>query len=86
MMDVSASEMEAFDAEPVVLGGFVLFDISARFEGGEQAKDVVLVQFESFGKFGYAKFIDLAEELLEDVERVRDRLYNVVGFVAADHW
>jgi hypothetical protein len=85
MMDVSASEMEALDPEPVILGGFVLFDIAARFERGEQTKDVVLVQLEPFGKFGYAKFVNLAEKLLEHVERMRDRLDDVVGFIAADH-
>ena len=84
-MYVSASEMEAFDPEPVVLGRFVLFDIAARFECGEQAKDVVLVQLEPFGKFGYAKFIDLAEKLLEHVERMRDGLDDVICFIAADH-
>src|SRR5713226_9425466 len=85
MMDVSASEMEAFDPEPVVLGRFVLFDIAARFERGEQAEDVIFVQLEPFGKFGYAKFIDLAEELLEHVEGMRNRLDEVVGFIASDH-
>ena len=85
MMDVSASEMQALDAEPVIFGRFVLFDIAARFERGEQTKDVVLVQLEPFGKFGYAKFVDLAEKLLEHVERMRDRLDDVVGFIPADH-
>jgi len=61
MMDVSASEMQALDPEPVILGRFVLFDIAARFESREQTKDVVLVQLEPLGKFGYAKLIDLAE-------------------------
>jgi hypothetical protein len=84
-MDVSASEMQAFDPEPVVLGRFVLFDVAARFERCEQTKDVVLVQLEPFGKFGYAKLVDLAEKLLEHVERMRDRLDDVVGFIAADH-
>jgi hypothetical protein len=85
MMDVSATEMQALDPEPVVFGGFVLFDIAARFERGEQTKDVVLVQLEPFGKFGYAKFVNLAEKLLEHVKRMRDRLDDVVGFIAADH-
>jgi hypothetical protein len=85
MMDVSASEMEALDPEPVVLGRFVLFDIAARFERGEQTKDVVLVQLETFGKFGYAKFVNLAEKLLEHVKCMRDGLDDVVGFIAADH-
>ena len=84
-MDVSATEMQALDPEPVILSSFVLFDITARFERGEQTKDVVLVQLEPFGKFGYAKFVNLAEKLLEHVERMCDGLDEVVGFVASDH-
>jgi hypothetical protein len=85
MMDVSTTEMEAFDSKPVILGCFVLFDIAARFERGEQAKDVVLVQLEPLGKFGNAKFIDFAEKLLQHVERMRNRLNNVISFIASNH-
>jgi hypothetical protein len=85
MMDVSATEMEAFDAEPIIFGGLVLFDIAARLERREQPKDVVLMQLEPLRQFSYAQFIGLAEKLFEHVERMRDGLDHVVGFVASDH-
>ena len=85
MMDVAASEMQALDAEAIILGGFVLFDIAARFERREDSKDVVLMQLEPLGKFSHAEFIDIAEELFEHIERVSDGLDEVVGFVASDH-
>ena len=86
MMDVTTAEVEALDAEAIIFGGFVLLDVAARFERREQAEDVVLMQLEALGKFGHAEFIDLAEELFEHVERVRDGLNDVVGFVATDHF
>jgi hypothetical protein len=42
----------------------------------------VLVQLEALGKFSHAQFVDVAEELFEHVERVRDRLNNVVCLFA----
>jgi len=86
MMDVTASEMQTLDAEAIILGGFVLFDIAARFERREDSKDVVLMQLEPLGKFSYSQFIDIAEELFEHIERVGDGLDEVVGFVASDHF
>ena len=85
-MDVTASEVQAFDAEAIIFGGFVLLDVTARFERREQSKDVVLMQLEPFGKFRHAEFIDVAEELFEHVERMRDGLDYVVGFIASDHF
>ena len=85
MMDVTATEVQALDAEAIILGGFVLFDVTARFEGREQSEDVVLMQLEPLGKFRNAEFIDVAEELFEHVERMRDGLDYVVGFIASDH-
>src|SRR5208282_2520874 len=85
MMDVTASEVEALDAEAIILGDFVLFDVTARFERGEEPKDVVLVQLEPLGEFRHAEFVNVAEELLEHVERMSDGLDYVVGFVASDH-
>ena len=86
VMDIAAAEMEAFDAEAIIFAGAILFDIAARFEGGEDAEDVVLVQLEAFGKFGDAEFVALAKELFEDVERMRHGLDNVVCLVAPHHW
>jgi hypothetical protein len=85
-MDISASEMETLDPQTIILTGFVLFDITARFERGEQAEDVVLVELEPFGEFGDAELVDIAEELFEHVERMRDGLNNVVCLVAPNHW
>jgi hypothetical protein len=84
-MDVSATKMKAFDSKPVILSRFVLFDITARLERREQPKDVVLMQLEPLGKFGHAKFVDLAEKLLQHIKRMRNRLNNVVGFIASNH-
>jgi hypothetical protein len=78
--------VEALDAEAIILGGFVLLDVTARFERREQAKDVVLMKLKPLGKFRHAEFIDVAEELFEHVERVRDGLDYVVGFIASDHF
>src|SRR4029077_17657232 len=66
---------------PVVLGAPVLLDVAARLESGEQSEDVVLVQLEPLGQLGCAELVGVLEELLEDVERVRDRLDDVVGFL-----
>jgi hypothetical protein len=85
MMDVTASEVEAFDAEAIILSGFVLLDVTARLERREQSEDVVLMQLEPLGKFRHAEFVDVAEELFEHVERMRDGLDYVVGFIASDH-
>ena len=86
MMDVTATEVQALDAEAVIFGGFVLLDVTARLERREQSKDVVFMQLEPFGKLRYAEFIDVAEELFEHVERMRDGLDYVVGFIASDHF
>ena len=85
VVDIAASQVQALDSQAIVLGRPVLFDIAARLERGEQTKDVVLVQLEALGKFGDAEFVDLAEKLFEHVESVRNRLDDVVGFVAPDH-
>jgi len=85
MMDVTATEVQAFDAEAIIFGGFVLFDVTTRFERREQPEDVVLVQLEPLGQFRNAEFIDVAEKLFEHVERMRDGLDQVVGFIASDH-
>ena len=85
MMDVTATEVEAFDAEPIIFGSFVLFDVTARLERREQPEDVVLMQLEPLGKFRDAEFIDFAEKLFEHVERMRNGLDNVVSFIAPDH-
>src|SRR5208283_4979972 len=82
VMDITPAEMEAFYAEPVIFGGAILFDIAARLQGGEQPENIVLVQLEALGKFSHAQFVDVAEELFEHVERVRDRLNNVVCLFA----
>jgi hypothetical protein len=86
MMDVTATEVQAFDAEAIIFGGFILFDITARFERRQKPKDVVLMQLEPLGEFRNAEFIDVAEKLFEHVERVRDGLDQVVGFIASDHF
>ena len=86
VIDIAAPEMQALDPEAIVLGRLVLLDIAARFERGEQAKDVVLMQLETLGKFGDAEFIDFAEKLFEHVERMRNRLDNVVCFIAPEPW
>src|SRR5438876_1180226 len=86
VMDIAAAEMQAFDAEAIIFAGAILLDIAARFEGGEDAEDVVLVQLEAFGKFGDTEFVALAKELFEDVERMRHGLDNVVCLVAPHHW
>jgi hypothetical protein len=86
MMDVTASEVEAFDAEAIIFGGFVLLDVTARLERREQSKDVVLMQLEALGKFRHTEFIDVAKELFEHVERMRDGLDYVVGFIASNHF
>src|SRR5579862_9181841 len=86
MMDVTTAEVQALDAEAVIFGGFVLLDVTARFERREQTKDVVLMELEPFGEFRHAEFIDVAEELFEHVERMRDGLNYVVGFIASNHF
>src|SRR5258708_31635034 len=86
MMNVTASEVQAFDAEAIIFGGFVLFDVTARLERREQTKDVVLMQLEPLGKFRHTEFIYVDEELFEHVERMRDGLDYVVGFIASDHF
>ena len=85
MLDITPSEMQAFDPEAIILARPILLDIAARFQGGEQSKNIVLMQLEALGKFGYAKLIDIAKKLLHHVERVRDRLDQVIGFVASDY-
>ena len=86
MMDVTATEVQALDAEAIILGGLILFDVTARFEGREQSEDVVLMQLEPLRQFRNAEFIDVAEKLFEHVERMRDGLDYVVGFIASDHF
>ena len=81
MMNVAASEVQALDAEAIIFGRSVLFDVAARFQRREQTKDVVLMQLEALGKFRNAEFVDVAEKLFEHVERVRDGLDDVVGFI-----
>ena len=81
VLHVALTELEAAHAKPVVLGAPVLLDVAARLEGGEQAEDVVLVQLEPLGQLGDAELVGVLEELLKDVERVRDRLDDVVGFL-----
>jgi hypothetical protein len=85
MMNVTASEVQALDAEAIIFGSFVLLNETARFERREQSEDVVLMQLKPLGKFRNAQFIDVAEKLFEHVERVRDGLDDVVGFVSSDH-
>jgi hypothetical protein len=84
-MDITVAQMQALDPETVVLGRFVLFDIAARLERGEQPKDVILMQLQPLGKFRHAQFIDFAKKLFEHVERMRNGLNNVVCLVAPDH-
>ena len=85
LLHVGLSELQAADAEPVVLGRLVLLDVAARLERREQTKDVVLVQLQALRELGDAELVGLAGELLEHVERVRDGLDDVVGFLAPDH-
>jgi hypothetical protein len=77
--------VQALDAEAIIFGSFVLLNVTARFERREQSEDVVLMQLEPLGKFRNAQFIDVAEKLFEHVERVRDGLDDVVGFISSDH-
>src|SRR5881396_556664 len=82
VLHVALPELEATDAEAVVLGGPVLLDVAARLERGEQAEDVVLVEPEPLRQLGHAELLGLARELLEHIQRVRHRLDDVVGLLA----
>jgi hypothetical protein len=73
VLHVGLSELEAADAEPVVLGRAVLLDVAARLERREKPKYVVLVQLQAFREIGDAELLRLAGELLEHVQRVRNR-------------
>src|SRR3977135_3908580 len=86
MMDIAAAQVQTFDAEAIILGRSILFDIAARFERREQSKDIVLMQLETLGKLRDPELIDFAEELFEYVERMRHRLNNVVCLLAAHHF
>src|SRR5262245_4839537 len=81
VLDVALAELQAADAQAVVLGAPVLLDVATRFEGSEQPEDVVLVQLEALGQLGDAQLVGVLEELLEHVERVRHRLDDVIGFL-----
>src|SRR4030095_16837428 len=83
VLHVALAELETAHPQSVVLGGAVLLDIAARLEGGEQPKDVVLVELEPLGQLGHPQLVGVLEELLEDVERVRYRLDDVVGLLAS---
>jgi len=83
VVHVALPELQAADAEPVVLGGAVLLDIAARLERCEQTEDVVLVEPEPLRQLGHAELLGVARELLENIERVRHRLDHVVGLLAA---
>src|SRR3989442_1593996 len=83
VVHVALPELQAADAEPVVLGGAVLLDIAARLECCEQTEDVVLVEPEPLRQLGHAELLGITRELLEDIERVRHRLDHVVGLLAA---
>src|SRR6202451_3282908 len=86
MMNVTATEVQALDAEAIIFGGLVLLDVTACFERREQSKDVVLMQLEPLREFRNPEFIDVAKKLFEHIERMRDGLDQVVGFVASDHF
>ena len=62
-----------------------MFDITARFERREQTKNIVFVQFEPFAKLGHTDFVDIAIKLLQHVERMRNGLNNIIGFLPPNH-
>src|SRR5439155_1025555 len=64
VVHVALPELQAADAEPVVLGGAVLLDIAARLERCEQTEDVVLVEPEPLRQLGHAELLGVARELL----------------------
>src|SRR5262249_33583760 len=80
---VALAELEAADPEAVVLRGAVLLDVAARFQGGEQAEDVVLVQLQALRELRDAELFGVETELLEHVERVRHGLDDVVRILPA---
>jgi len=85
VLHVGLAELQAADAEAVVLGRAVLLDVAARLERREEAKDVVLVELQAFREIGDAELFRLAGELLEHVQRVRDGLDDVVRFLSPHH-
>src|SRR5207245_6122865 len=83
VLHVALAELQAADAEAIVLGRAVLLDVAPGLERRQQTEDVVLVELEALGVLGHPELVGLAEELLQHVERVRDRLDDVVGFLAS---
>ena len=82
LRDVRLPKLQATNSQTVVLGGLVLLDVPPRLQRGEQPEDVILVQFQPLAQLGDTELIVFAGELLEHVERVGDRLDDVVGFLA----
>jgi len=81
----TVTDLQAADAESVVLGRLVLLDVAARLERREEPKYVVLVELQAFREIGDAELFRLAGELLEHVQRVRDGLDDVVRFLSPHH-
>jgi len=79
------SELQAANAQTVILGRAVLLDVAPRLERREEPKDVVLVQLQALREVGDAELLRLAGELLEDVQRVRHGLDDVVRLLSPHH-
>ena len=83
MIDVGATQLQAPNAQPIVLRRLVLLDVAARLERGEQTEHVVLVQLETLRELRHAQLAVVIAKLLEHVDGVGDGLDDVVGFLAA---
>ena len=84
-MDERLTELETLQAQSVILRHLILFNITSRFERSEQTENIVLMQLQPLAKFGNSDFIDVAIELFQDVERMGDRLNDVIGLLAPHH-
>ena len=62
---VDLAELQAANAEPVVVRGPILLDVAPRLQGREQTEDVVLVELEALRQLRHAELVRLLAELLE---------------------
>src|SRR5512141_988273 len=84
-MDEGLAQLEALDPETVIVVGTVLLDVVSRLERGEDAEDVVFMQFQLLAELRDPQLLRLIPELLQDIEGVGDRLDDVVRLVSTDH-
>ena len=75
---VGVPELETAHSQLVAVAVRALLDVPLVLEGGEQAKDIVLVEAQAAGELGHPELLLVAKGL-QNPEGVRHRLDDVIA-------